>query len=202
MKEILAFTVASIAVALIPGPDTMVVLRATISGGRRDGFATICGILTGLFAWITLTTAGVAVLFAASKVGYLILHIAGGLYLLYLGVTAIFAKNSPLNIKTDDRPRSAIAAFTKGMATDLLNPKVGIFFISFLPSFIPKGANVAASTLLYGIDFLVVSLIYLIVVVFGSQALINLLGNRKKRRGVEVTTGVILSAFGIKILLG
>ena len=88
MKEIIAFTVASIAVALIPGPDTMVVLRATVSGGRRDGIATILGVLTGLLAWITLTTAGIAVLLAASKIGYLILHIAGGLYLLYLGGSA------------------------------------------------------------------------------------------------------------------
>ncbi|MDA8027039.1 MAG: LysE family translocator [Actinomycetota bacterium] len=202
MKEIIAFTIASIAVALIPGPDTMVVLRATVSGGRRDGLATIAGVLTGLFAWITLTTAGIAVLFAASKVGYLILHIVGGLYLLYLGVTAIFSKSSPLNIKKDERPRSVIAAFSKGMATDLLNPKVGIFFISFLPSFIPKGANVPLATLAYGVDFLIVSLAYLVVVVVGSQALINLLADRRKRRGVEVTTGAILSAFGVKILLG
>lgn len=202
MKEILAFTIAAIAVALIPGPDTMVVLRATVSGGKRDGLATIAGVLTGLFAWITLTTAGIAVLFAASKVGYLILHIVGGLYLLYLGATAIFSKSSPLNFKVDERPRSIVSSFSKGMATDLLNPKVGIFFISFLPSFIPKGANVPLATLAYGVDFLIVSLAYLVVVVAGSRALINLLADRRKRKGVEVTTGAILSAFGIKILLG
>jgi threonine/homoserine/homoserine lactone efflux protein len=201
----LSFAAAASLLVLAPGPDTLLVLRNSLSAGRRRGLVTITGIVSGLLVWATIAAIGLAALLRASEVGYTIVRVAGATYLIAFGVRLIVNHRNDTGKESIDRvpaPRSAkstLSAYLSGLATNLLNPKVGIFFISFLPVFIPKGASVGWTSALFAAIFIAEGTAWLLAIVFFASRLGEAIRRPKVRRRLEGLSGVVMIGFGIRL---
>jgi threonine/homoserine/homoserine lactone efflux protein len=200
MADLLAFVAASTLVILIPGPDTLVVLRGVLVHGRRSATLTAAGVLTGLSVWVCAAALGVTALVRASHDGYLILRLAGAAYLLLIGVQALRSRVLSQSFEVSVRRWSIVGrGYRAGLMTDLLNPKVGVFFITFLPAFIPHGAPITAVTLGLGALFVFETGLYFAVMLLFVQRLVRWLGNERIRRRLNRATGLVLIGFGIRL---
>jgi threonine/homoserine/homoserine lactone efflux protein len=200
LSAFLAFSLAGALLVLIPGPDTLVVLRSVALYGRGEATRTSLGVLTGLVVWIVAAAFGLTALLRASQDGYLILRLLGAAYLLYIGIQAL--RNRVLSRAVEGpNPRQAIVGrgFRAGLTTDLLNPKVGVFFITFLPAFIPRGAPVTAVTFGLGALFVLETAVYFAAMLLFVKRLTSWLDNERVRRRLNRATGLVLIGFGIRL---
>ena len=140
---LLAFLVAATILTLTPGVDTAMVLRAATVSGRRAGAGAALGIALGCLVWGAAVSLGLGAVLRASALAYTIVKIAGAGYLLWLGAKLILNPRASLDASEGQAPPGG-EAFRRGLVTNLLNPKVGVFYVTFLPQFVPAGANVAA----------------------------------------------------------
>jgi threonine/homoserine/homoserine lactone efflux protein len=194
------FTVAAVLIILVPGPDTLVVLRGVVRGGRPRGSATAAGTLTGLTVWIAVAALGLAAVLRASEVAYDVLRIAGACYLTWLGVQSLRAIRRT-SVAGEDKPRRGIVGtgFLAGLVTNLLNPKVGVFFVTFLPGFVPHGFPVGLTSLLFGAVFLLLTLGYLVLLLTFASRLTGWMTTPRVRRRLDAVTGTVLVGFGIRL---
>lgn len=128
-----AFWAGAIILNLTPGPDMALTLASTARGGVRAGLMAALGIVVGSFVWAALTAGGVAALLAASATAMFVIRTLGAVYLLYLAVMTWRKRREPISI---DGNVDAAGAFRAGLLTNLFNPKVGLFFLAFLPAFV------------------------------------------------------------------
>jgi RhtB (resistance to homoserine/threonine) family protein len=199
--DLAPYLVISILLILIPGPDTAVVTKNALFGGRRGGVVAAFGVSLGLAIWTVAAALGIAALLRASAVAFLVLKIAGALYLIWMGVQMLRARGAlgadPLD--TAPRPRAGRKALRQGLLSDLGNPKIAVFFTSFLPQFVHRGGSPLAALLVLGGIFCVLTLAWLalygVLVGHGS----NLLRRPAVRLWLDRVTGVILVAFGIRL---
>ena len=204
---IAAFTAAAALLVIAPGPDTLLVLRNTIRRGRRAGFATAAGTITGLLVWGAAAALGLAALLRASRVGFTIVRAVGATYLIFLGLTMILARAhdrverpDPEPTVVDSAPSGGVgASYLTGVATNLFNPKVGVFFISFLPVFVPRGAPVGPTSALFGAIFVLEGLLWLTTLVLVGGRLAALLTRRSVRPRIERVAGLFMIGFGVRL---
>src|ERR1700761_2873039 len=143
LAALAAFTLAAALLSITPGLDTALVVRTSASEGRRAGLAATLGIALGCLGWASLTALGLGALLAASKLAYEILKWVGAAYLVWLGIKLILNPRTAFEDKTpDEKGLGVLGWFAKGFLTNMLNPKVGVFYVSFLPQFVPHGADV------------------------------------------------------------
>ncbi|GAC1440830.1 MAG: LysE family translocator [Mycobacteriales bacterium] len=190
---LLAFALAAAVLVVLPGPDTMIMLRALAVSGRGGALRTAAGIVSGLGIWITSASIGLAALLKASEVGYAALRIVGAVYLLVIGVRALRARGSI------ERTGVLGTGYSAGLACNLFNPKVGVFFVTFLPGFVPHGAPVGATSLLFGGIFLVETAVYFTVMLLAVERLTSWLRDDVVRRRIERLSGCVLIGFGIRL---
>ena len=193
IAALLAFTLAAGVLVILPGPDSMLMLRAIAVSGRAGAIRTAAGIVTGLTVWITAASIGLAALLKASEVGYTVLRIVGAAYLLAIGVQALRARG------TLQRTGLFGTGYTAGITCNLFNPKVGVFFVTFLPGLVPHGADVATTSLMFGAIFLVETLIYFAVMLLAVERLTSWLRDDAIRRRIERLSGCVLIAFGVRL---
>ncbi len=140
-----SFLLVVILGAMSPGPDFIVVTRSSLTGGRRAGIAAGFGIALGVFAWVVAIALGVAAVLTASAVAFTVVKLVGAGYLVFLGVKAWLAvrrgEYRDLGADADVEPLKAAAAFRQGLFTNLLNPKVAVYFLALLPSSSPPTAR-------------------------------------------------------------
>jgi threonine/homoserine/homoserine lactone efflux protein len=167
LVPLLAFTAAAALLTITPGADTAMVLRTSTADGPRAGAAAASGICLGLLVWGVGAAFGLTALLAASALAFTALKWLGAAYLVYLGVRLLLRPRSTMapggGVATGRA--GGLGAFRRGLLTNLLNPKVGVFYISFLPQFIPHGVNVAAFSLLLAGVHVMLSLIWLCLLV-------------------------------------
>jgi len=165
IATLLAFAVASTLLILAPGPDSLLVMRNTLRNGRRAGWVTASGTLSGLLVWAVAAALGLSALLRVSHLGYDILRFVGASYLIWLGVSSLrlsLRKHaSPGTIAKSGEPADATVSgagwgrvYLNGLLSNLFNPKIGVFFISFLPGFIPAGASPTMFSLAFGLWFI------------------------------------------------
>lgn len=199
---ILSFTLASIVLIVLPGPDTLVVVRSLVRGGRGAGIRTSIGVLCGLTVWIAAAALGLSALLQASQLGYEILKLAGACYLLWMGVQSLRTLRRPV---TDDlapsptSPLDRIGNFGAGLLTDLLNPKIGILFVSLLPGFIPDGYPVGWTTLALGAIYIALTALYCAALVLGANAIGTWMRTTHIRRRLDTLAGLALVGFGLRL---
>ena len=193
ITSLLAFALAGAVLIVLPGPDTMLMLRAISVSGRLGGVRTAAGILTGLTVWIASAAIGLAALLKASEVGYTALRIVGGIYLVTIGIQALRSRGAL------DRKGILGTGYTAGLACNLFNPKVGVFFVTFLPGFVPSGSDVGSTSLLFGGVFLLESIAYFALLLFAVHRLTSWLRSDVVRRRIERASGVVLIGFGIRL---
>jgi threonine/homoserine/homoserine lactone efflux protein len=156
--HLIAFIVAGWLLNLTPGPDVLYIVSNALRSGVRAGVVAGLGITAGCFVHIVAAAVGVGTLLAASTEAFTVLKYVGAGYLLYLGARMLFAKPMPA-VPTDaapivDSPRGLKAIFMGGFWTNVLNPKVALFFLAFVPQFIaPDAVNKALAFVLLGLLF-------------------------------------------------
>jgi threonine/homoserine/homoserine lactone efflux protein len=194
-----SFAVAAVLIILLPGPDTLVVVRSIVRGGRSHGVATAAGVLTGLTVWVGTAALGLSALLRASEVGYDVLRFAGAAYLVWLGVQTLRTRGSvPV---PDVRGRRGVGGtgFLAGLVTNLLNPKVGVFFVTFLPAFVPHGAPVGLTSLLFGAVFVVLTIGYFVLLLAVASRVTRWMTAPRIRRRLDTATGAVLVGFGVRL---
>ncbi len=205
----LAFTLAAGLLTITPGLDTALVLRtAAVEGPRRALFAGL-GICCGCLTWGLAASVGLGVLLTASRVAFTALRIIGACYLVFLGTKMILRKQAPaapIENVTGAAHESAPAGppsqwFVRGLLTNLLNPKVGVFYVTFLPQFIPAGVHVMRfSVYLAGIHAAEV-LIWFYFLTLATRPISNWLSRPRMARIFDRATGAIFVALGIGLVL-
>jgi threonine/homoserine/homoserine lactone efflux protein len=202
LLAIAAFSLAAALIVLLPGPDTLVVVRSIMRGGRRRGITTVLGIQTGLVVWITVAVLGLTAVLRASHVGYDVLRIVGAAYLMWLGVQSFRARGvEGASDEAEPAGRGGLVGtgFRGGLLTNLLNPKVGVFFVTFLPGFVPHGYPVGSTTLLFGAIFIALNLVYQVPLVLLAARVTALFARAAIRRRMELVTGAVLIGFGLRL---
>lgn len=208
LTAVLAFVPASALLVVAPGPDTLLVLRNSARGGRRAGLATAAGTITGLLVWAAAAALGLAALVRASEIGYSLVRWCGAAYLIFLGTQLIWRsrRREQASAPEPDQvampaARRRLAEYLTGIGTNLFNPKVGVFFVSFLPVFIPRGAPVAATSLLLGGVFLAEGLLWLTTIVLLGDRLSVVIAAPRIRRRLERLTGLVMVGFGVRLAI-
>jgi threonine/homoserine/homoserine lactone efflux protein len=153
MTTLLDFLAVATVALVIPGPDTFVVLRTTLAGGRRAGTVAAAGSGAGNLRWGTASVLGVAAMLAASQTAFAALRFAGAAYVVVLGVQALraAARREPLAAQAEPGEGASLgAAFRRGLASDLLNVKVGLFWMALVPQFLHAGGPALLPALMVG----------------------------------------------------
>ena len=201
----LAFIGISIFVIITPGPDTALVVRNTIVGGRRGGVFTALGIVIGQTIWVFATSLGIVALLVASEPVFHAVRLGGAAYLIYLGARSLYeaarstrwrdaAKNMPPAQRLASR-----TAFAQGLASDLSNPKMAAFFTSLLPQFATPGDGALLNLMLLGAVFCLMTLAWLTLYALAVARAGDFLQRRNVRRALEGVMGAALIALGLRI---
>ena len=197
-QSLIAFTLAAALLTVTPGLDTALVLRTAAVEGPRRALAAALGICLGCLAWGALVAVGLGVLLEASELAYLALKWTGAAYLLYLGVRLILVpRDEAEGVEGYAPPRSSW--FARGLLTNLLNPKVGVFYVSFLPQFVPAGASVPATTLLLAAIHATLGLLWFLLLIGATRPLTRALRSARLVRALDRLTGGVLIFFGLKL---
>lgn len=196
-----SFSLAAVLIILLPGPDTLVTVRNIVRGGRSSGVATAAGIMVGLTVWVTAAALGLAAVLRASEVAYAVLRIAGACYLVWLGVQSLRSLRQAGAPEVTGRRSLVGTGFRAGLTTNLLNPKVGVFFVTFLPGFVPSGYPVGATCLLFGAVFLVLSIGYYVVLLALAGKVTEWMARPVVRRRMDAVTGTVLLGFGMRLAI-
>ncbi|ANH38534.1 Homoserine/homoserine lactone efflux protein [Nocardioides dokdonensis FR1436] len=206
LTAVLAFSLAGALLVVLPGPDTLVVIRGMVRGGRRRAVWTALGGLTGLVVWVSITALGLAALLHASHAAYLALKIAGAAYLVWLGVQAFRSRTgdvpveAPVTAASGPGPRERrTSGFGAGLATNLLNPKIGVMFVALLPGFVPSGASVATTSMLLGGIYITETAVYVAVLIALSGPVVRWMAEPRIRRRLDRLMGTVFVAFGVQL---
>ena len=203
---LLAFSAATLLLAATPGPDMTLSISRALKDGRAAGLAVILGTNIGIIVHTMLVAFGVSALIIASPLAFTILKTGGAAYLCWLAFQAV-RKGSKFVVKKEEdlQPSrgSNFSAFLNGFWVNLLNPKVIIFFMTFLPQFVSAGdPNVTGKLLFLGGWFMLVSLPVVVGIVLAADFLSGWLqANPKVLRGIDYTFAGVFSIFAVKILL-
>jgi threonine/homoserine/homoserine lactone efflux protein len=202
-ETLLAFAVATAVFAYIPGPALLYTAAQTLARGRRAGFMAALGIHVGCYAHVIAATLGLSAVFRHVPEAYLAVKIGGALYLVWLGIDMIRKSGAATaEAGAGPAPRSERAAFAQSMIVEILNPKVAIFFIAFLPQFVDPAAAlpVWAQFLILGV---IVNLAFSsadVITVFAASAVMaKARGSRRGARAMRVAGGSIMVALGVKL---
>jgi RhtB (resistance to homoserine/threonine) family protein len=202
--SLVAFAGAAGLLTIVPGLDTLLVLRtATLEGPRRAMFAGL-GICTGCLVWGILVSAGLGAVFAVSNLAYQIVRIAGAIYLFYLGIRLLFQREKPaLQDSTGETPsaRGSLRWFIRGLLSNLLNPKVGVFYVTFLPQFVPSHVNVIGFSVLLALIHDVEGVLWFAALIFVTQPIARWLRHPKTSTVLNRITGGIFIFFGVRLAL-
>lgn len=203
IENLPAFFFASVVLILSPGIDTIYVVSRSISQGRLVGIISAAGITCGLFIHTAMAAFGLSAIIATSALLYSIVKYAGAAYLIFLGIQAFLSRNS---IKLDIEggtggKKTKWNVFKKGILTNVLNPKVALFFFSFLPQFVQPGyADPVLPFFLLGGLFAMMGITWcFVLVIFASWISAAVRENDKFQGWLQKASGVVFIGLGLKI---
>lgn len=199
---LLAFIGASILVAMVPGVSTAVILRQTLRSGRGSGMAATLGNETGILLWGLAAAFGLSALLLASQLAYDVMRVTGAVILLVMGAQALWqarkgAAPAPEVVPVDGHRRAYLA----GLVTCAANPKAAVFAMSFLPQFVPAGANVPLTLVTLAVVWVLVDLVWYAVLVVAVARAKDLLGRPAVKRRLEQVSGAVLIGLGVRLVV-
>jgi threonine/homoserine/homoserine lactone efflux protein len=224
LSSVAAFAAFAAVLTVTPGLDTMLVFRAAAEGGRRAGLAGVAGVALGCLVWAAASALGITAVLGASRLAFEALRAAGVAYLCWLGLRLLWRArrtvagqpnpaggpgglgrpDRPGGLGRPDRPGGDLNAwqgFRLGLFTNLLNPKVGVFYLSVMPQFLPEGVTVLAGSLTLGAIHVVEGIVWLTLVVLAVNRARAWLTRPTVRRRLEQLTGVAFIGFGVGLAL-
>ncbi|XXN65268.1 LysE family translocator [Enterobacter ludwigii] len=203
MTLILSFLFAITILTLTPGFDTALVLRSAAAQGWRRASVTALGVTLGCLVWGVAVGLGLGALLLASEMAYNLLKWVGAAYLLYLGVKLLINPRTQAEEgqRAQSKEQRYFACFTRGLFGNLLNPKVGVFYVTFLPQFIPAGASVPLWCTLMALTHMVIGLMWNAVLIGGSQYFAAHLRRPAVLKVMDRLTGCVFIGFAAKLAL-
>lgn len=203
LNDFLLFAFASLMLNITPGNDMLYVATRSTAQGIKAGVVSSLGIAGGCIVHLLAAVAGISAIIASSATAFDIIKYLGAAYLVYLGIKAFFSKQNKFIVKGDAERKSLPGLFWQGVLTNVLNPKVALFFLAFLPQFIhPEKGNVAVQILLLGLWFNFSGTVVNCVVAFLFGKLGNWLANKQTFiKWQNKITGILLLGLGIKVAL-
>lgn len=195
------FLSASALLWITPGPDTIYILARTASQGRLAGMLSVLGISTGVLAHTVFAAVGLSAILASSALGFTVVKFIGAAYLIYLGVQALRSDqklSSPSGVSAQSRSQ----IFRQGFLTNLLNPKIAIFFLAFLPQFVAPDSNNSSGIFLFlgGMFVLGGTLWCLLLVGFATSFTEAVRSNTRISGAVGKVTGIVYIGLGLNLL--
>lgn len=198
----LVFFSAALALNVSPGPDLLFVLSRTLSGGRRVGVASACGVCSGALVHVAAAALGISAILATSALAFAVVKYVGAAYLLYLGIQTLRSAGAGMQLNLNAAPRtSAWQAYRQGILVDILNPKAAIFFMAFLPQFVrPDQGSVAVQLLVLGVLVVMVAIVVeCALVLLAARASSALRENRRLSQWLDRVLGSVLIGLGIRL---
>lgn len=196
-----AFVGAASLLTITPGLDTALVLRSAAGGPRPAAYAAL-GIAIGCLIWGAAVSIGLGALLAASRFIYTAVRLAGAVYLVWIGIQLVTRPRGSFDARSDHsddlRP---VAALRQGVLTNVLNPKVGIFYVTFLPQFVPPGARVGSFLFLLAVIHVLIGLVWFAVLISATVPMGRLLKRPRFVRAMDRIVGAVFIGFGSKLAL-
>ncbi|MBO1331362.1 LysE family translocator [Streptomyces sp. VRA16 Mangrove soil] len=199
------FIATTLLLAMLPGASQAMMIRQVLEGGQRTVRGTLAGNATGFLLWSTAAAAGLSAALLASPHAYAILHIAGGIVLMVLGVNTLrtaFTTASTGLPRESGRRTGFAGGYLTGLSTNLGNPKAGVFAVSVLPQFVTAKGPVFLSTVALGALWALVSASWYLLLTWAVGRGRALVSRPAVLRGLSVTTGVVLVGLGAAVAAG
>jgi len=196
-----AFFSAAVLLNLSPGPDMAFILGQTAKGGVRSGFSAMFGIWTGAFVHVMFAALGLSAILATSAVAFSTVKWVGAAYLIWLGIQALRSRGSIVSANDQVSPKGMMRIFRQGVLVAVLNPKVAVFFLAFLPQFVEVGAGPGRAQLfLHGFLIIVVAaLVEPPLILVGGKLTGYLSRNENVSRWMDRGLGALFVGLGIKL---
>lgn len=198
-ESLIAFTFAATLLTLTPGLDTALILRTATVEGSKKAFHAAFGIQVGCLIWGAMVAFGLGTLIAASELAYNILKWCGAAYLCWLGLQMILKPRTEMVMATSQDAPKHQNWFLRGMLGNVLNPKVGVFYVSFLPQFIPAGHSVVLWTYLLVLIHVVIGTVWSSTLIAATRPLSRFLRRGPVVKWMDRTTGVLFLAFAARL---
>jgi threonine/homoserine/homoserine lactone efflux protein len=199
--DIAGFLAVATLVVVTPGPDMTLVARNTFAGGRISGLATSAGTCSGLFVHATAAALGLSAVLLASSQAFTVVKLAGGAYLIFLGIRAIIGAGRETSFGEGAKATDPGGAYRQGVLTNVLNPKVAVFFLSLLPQFVDPGPGFTWRLLLLSGLFILMGLLWLTVYTLALHAVGAFVGRPSVKTVIETVTGAVLVTLGLRLAL-
>ena len=206
VQGLVSFTLAAGLLTITPGLDTALVLRTAAVEGRQQAMLAGIGICLGCLLWGVATSFGLSALLAVSGFAYNVLRIVGAIYLSYLGIKLFIrafastsSKGPAKSTWKEDKDGDSSLWFRRGLLTNLLNPKVGVFYLSFLPQFIPAGVRVWSFSILLALIHATEGLLWFLLLTSATEFLSGWLKQRRLVIVLDSAMGAIFIGFGLKL---
>jgi RhtB (resistance to homoserine/threonine) family protein len=195
------FLAAGILLNLTPGPDTAYILGRSIAQGREAGVASALGICVGSIFHTCAAALGLSAILATSALAFGAIKLLGGAYLVFLGIKMLVDRKKQLNLPSNFQRRTSAAAFRQGILTNVLNPKVALFFLAFLPQFIDPASNIKVlAFLILGFTFVTTGTIWCFVLAwFASAFSERLRTNETVAQWLNRTAGALFVFLGLRL---
>jgi threonine/homoserine/homoserine lactone efflux protein len=197
IRSLLAFAAFAAVVTITPGLDTMLVVRTAVARGRRSAFAAGSGVCLGVLCWAVAGALGITALLTASRIGYDVLRWVGAAYLVGLGVRLLWRSRRSSTVDGSPPPRSG--PFTTGLANNLLNPKVGVFYLAVLPQFLPHGVPPLLASTTMALVHAAEGMLWFSLIIFLVTRSAQLLSRPDIKRRLDQVTGLVFVGFGVRL---
>jgi threonine/homoserine/homoserine lactone efflux protein len=205
-QALLSFTLAAGLLTITPGLDTALVLRTAAVEGRKQALLAGVGICFGCLLWGAAASFGLGALLAVSSFAYNLLRIVGAIYLGYLGIKLFiraFARTSSHSTAEpvqEHEGGDGSLWLRRGLLTNLLNPKIGVFYLSFLPQFVPAGVQVWSFSILLASIHAAEGLLWFVLLTNATELLSGWLKQRRVALAIDSAMGAIFITFGLKLV--
>ena len=199
-QSLIAFSLAGMVLAATPGIDTALVLRMSISAGAQRGLGAAFGIAAGCLLWGAVVATGLGALLAASGTVFTVVKFLGAAYLVWQGVLLLRSRGVRADAPAVAAGGETVgSAFAKGFLTNALNPKVGIFYLTLLPQFVPAGVEMASFSFLLASIHVAMSLLWFVLLVALTRRSVRFLQKPAVVAALDRLTGVVFLGFGLKL---
>jgi threonine/homoserine/homoserine lactone efflux protein len=199
--DLAGFLAVATIVVVTPGPDMALVARNTLAGGRAAGLATSLGTCSGLLVHAVSAALGLSAVLVASSRAFTVVKLAGAAYLVVLGIRTFLRAGRDEGALGGARATSPRIAYRQGVLTNVLNPKVAVFFLSLLPQFVEPGPGAVGRLLLLAGVFLAMGIAWLSAYTLALHAVGGFLSRARVRRAVERVTGAVLVGLGVRLAI-
>ncbi|EMA6343924.1 LysE family translocator [Bacillus cytotoxicus] len=203
MENYFLFIIMSICLIILPGPDTAMATKNTLTSGKIGGVKTVFGTCIALFIHTLAAVIGLSAIIVKSAFLFSIFKYGGALYLIYLGIKALLSLKDKNNIDVNEHSihhtNKNSSCFRQGFLTNLLNPKVAVFFLTFLPQFLNPNHNTLVQLFIMGLTYLVLTVIWFSFYIFLIDKISAFMKKPTTQKYVQGLTGIVLIGFGIKL---